>query len=263
MMPFLDELPLWSAPFGLKLLQHIPYRQNMQVLDIGSGTGFPIIELAMRLGRSSRLYGLEPSADAIKRIREKLRFLSIRNVFMIRGSAEAMRLEDDAVDLIVSNNGLNNCTDPAQALIECGRVLRSGGQLIQTFNLPGTMKEFYKVLEEVLKQNNLQNSITLMQEQIATKRRPVSFYIQAGRNAGLTLTNLEEDRFVYQFADADAMLKHFFIQIAFLDSWQKLVPESHRKKVFAQTKIKLNQQARLDGQLTFTIPFALMSWKKK
>lgn len=262
MMPFLDELPLWSAPFGLKLLQHIPYRTKMQVLDIGCGTGFPLIELAMRLGNSSKIYGLDPSAGALTRIREKLRFLEIKHVFLIRGSAEQMPLDDQDMDLIVSNNGLNNCANPEQALTECTRVLRTNGQLIQTFNLPATMKEFYTIFEEVLQQNKLPESIELMHNQIATKRRPVKFYVDTCKNLGLTLTKIEEDVFDYRFADADAMMHHFFIQIAFMDSWQKLVPEPHRKKVFSSVKKRLNEQIRQKGPLKLTIPFALMSWKK-
>jgi hypothetical protein len=60
-----DELPFWSAPFGLKLLDLIDYKPAISAIDIGFGTGFPLIELAMRLGDSSavvspgrRLHGL-------------------------------------------------------------------------------------------------------------------------------------------------------------------------------------------------------------
>ena len=48
-----DELPLWSAPFGLKLLAYIDFRINISAIDIGFGTGFPLTEIALRLGDSS------------------------------------------------------------------------------------------------------------------------------------------------------------------------------------------------------------------
>ena len=56
----LDELPLWSAPFGLKLLDAIEYKPNISALDIGFGNGFPLTELAMRLGETSTVYGIDP-----------------------------------------------------------------------------------------------------------------------------------------------------------------------------------------------------------
>ncbi len=37
---FYDELPLWSASFGLFLLEHVPFRPSMRILDVGAGTGF-------------------------------------------------------------------------------------------------------------------------------------------------------------------------------------------------------------------------------
>jgi arsenite methyltransferase len=42
----IDELPLWSAPFGLRLLKEIKYRKNITVIDIGFGLGFPLLEVA-------------------------------------------------------------------------------------------------------------------------------------------------------------------------------------------------------------------------
>ena len=47
----MDELSLWSARFGLLLLEHVELRSGMQILDLGCGTGFPTFELA-QLGGS-------------------------------------------------------------------------------------------------------------------------------------------------------------------------------------------------------------------
>jgi arsenite methyltransferase len=35
-----DELPLWSAPFGLLLLDRVPMKSGLTILDVGAGTGF-------------------------------------------------------------------------------------------------------------------------------------------------------------------------------------------------------------------------------
>ena len=49
-----DELPIWSAPFGLPLLDAVELRPGLTVLDVGCGTGFPLLELAERLGPGAR-----------------------------------------------------------------------------------------------------------------------------------------------------------------------------------------------------------------
>ncbi|HSR18356.1 MAG TPA: hypothetical protein VLM39_09740, partial [Ignavibacteriaceae bacterium] len=56
----IDELSLWAAPFGLRLLEMMKIRKNISVLDIGSGLGFPLLEIAMRLGDSCKVYGIDP-----------------------------------------------------------------------------------------------------------------------------------------------------------------------------------------------------------
>jgi hypothetical protein len=66
-----DELSFWSAPFGLKLLENINYKQNITALDIGFGAGFPLTEIAMRLGNSSTVYGIDPWKETFKELIRK------------------------------------------------------------------------------------------------------------------------------------------------------------------------------------------------
>jgi len=49
-----DELPLWSAPFGLLMLERIPMQRGLMIVDVGAGTGFLSIELAQRYQLVSR-----------------------------------------------------------------------------------------------------------------------------------------------------------------------------------------------------------------
>ena len=142
-----DELPFWSAPFGLKLLDHIDYKPAITALDIGFGTGFPLTEIALRLGESSTVYGIDPWKEAIKRLNKKIHFYGITNVRIIQGMAESIPLDNDSVDLIVSNNGINNVSDMDKVLSECSRITRTGGQFVQTMNLDKSMFEFYRPVQ--------------------------------------------------------------------------------------------------------------------
>src|SRR6185503_18794171 len=114
-----DELPLWSAPFGLRLLETVRLAPGLTVVDVGFGTGFPLLELARRLGPSARLYGVDPWAAALARARAKALAYGLENVVLLRAVAERLPLRDGRVDLVVSNNGLNNVEDVVRALAEC------------------------------------------------------------------------------------------------------------------------------------------------
>jgi hypothetical protein len=65
-----DETPLWSAAFGMALLDAVDLRPSIAALDVGCRAGFPLIELAQRLGRSSHVHGVDPGF-AVLRITEE------------------------------------------------------------------------------------------------------------------------------------------------------------------------------------------------
>lgn len=259
----LDELPLWSAPFGLKLLESIEYRKGLRVLDIGFGTGFPLTELAMRLGKDAAIFGIDPWGAAVQRAEKKLNVYGIHNVKIIRGSAEMIPLEDRSIDLIVSNNGLNNVQDQAKVLSECARIMTDDGRFIQTMNLEGTMAEFYRVMENVLKINGLDQNVALMHEHIHKKRKPLEQYLKELWSHGFTIHSVMHDSFDYRFADGTAMLEHFFIRLAFLDSWKQIVPAGMAEGIFNQIELELNKISGEKGFLTLSVPFVLIDCRKQ
>ena len=123
-----DELPLWSASFGLLLLKHLELKSNITVLDIGSGAGFPLMELAGRLGDSCKLYGIDHWVNANTRARLKIKNYGLNNVEIIESSAENLPFGNHSVDLVVSNLGINNFENPQRVFEECARVLKKRRQ---------------------------------------------------------------------------------------------------------------------------------------
>ena len=258
-----DECSIWSAPFGLKLLDFIYYKQNISAIDIGFGTGFPLTEIAMRLGESSTVYGIDPWADAIKRAYKKIDYYRIKNIEIFEGVAESIPLLDNSVDLIVSNNGINNVSDINTVISECSRIIKSGGQFVQTMNLDKSMFEFYGQLEKVLTDLNMETEIDLMRQHIYEKRRPLDEMISMIQNHGFIIKELEHDQFTYRFSNGTAMLNHYFIRLAFMDSWIKILPENKLEQIFDTIEMRLNDQARLLNGIRLTIPFVLINAIKK
>jgi len=259
---FYDEVPLWSAPFGLKLLEQVEYRKGIKALDIGFGAGFPLTELAMRLGDSSVVYGIDPWKEATERARKKIRFYGIQNIEIIEGFAESIPLPDHSIDLVVSNNGLNNVSDLEKALSECSRVMKKGGQFIQTMNTEGTMMEFYSGLEKVLSEMHLHEEIEAMHQHIHEKRRPLDEFIPMIQGHGFTVMEIIHDEFAYRFTDATAMFNHYFIRLAFMDSWIRILPEDRVDEIFDRVESRLNEKVGLAGGMKLSIPFVIIDCKK-
>ncbi|MGE5401423.1 MAG: class I SAM-dependent methyltransferase [Ignavibacteriales bacterium] len=259
----IDELPLWSAPFGLKLLDSIVLKKNMTVLDIGSGFGFPSIEVACRLGRCSKVYGIDPWEAAIKRAQKKIDIFKIPNVELILGEAESIPLPDSSVDLIISNNGLNNVQQPDKVFQECSRVAKTGAQFVATYNLSETMKEFYQIFRQVLADHDLNEIIPLLQMHIDRKRPPMAEYEKLFSENNFEICQVEADSFKYRFVDGTAMFDYPFIQYAFMDSWLSLVPEDRVTEVFTEIESRMNNESSKNGEWSLTIPFAIFNAFKK
>lgn len=85
-----DEAPLWSSRFGFLLLDNIKLKPNLTVIDLGSGTGFPLLEIAKRLGNSSKIYGIDPWENANKKAKQKIKEYNLSNVEIVEQSAEKL-----------------------------------------------------------------------------------------------------------------------------------------------------------------------------
>ena len=258
-----DELPFWSAPFGLKLLEHLKLKKNITALDIGFGMGFPLTELAMRLGNSCNVYGIDPWGAGIKRTEKKLKFYGIKNVTLLRGGAENIPLENNTVNLVTSNNGINNVADQDKVLQECSRIMKPGGQFIQTVNLNSSMTEFYEILETVLRDHNLEAEIKKMQDHIYEKRRPLDEYTKLIEKHGFSVIQVIHGRFEYTFNDGTSLFNHYFIRLAFLESWKGIVPEKRHKEIFKKIENIMNLQAEKDGFFKLSVPFVVIDGEKK
>lgn len=240
-----DELPLWSAAFGLLLFANIPLQAKATALDVGCGTGFPLLELAQRLGPGSQVHGLDPWRAGIVRAERKRRHWNIANAHLHLGDAAAMPFRDATFDLIVSNLGVNNFSDAPAALRECRRVLRENGTLALTTNVVGHMRELYEVFATVVDDR-------MRLEEHIQHRATVEKLHTLLDSAGFAVRRVVESAFTMRYATGTALLKHAFIQFGFLPGWQGVVPEADRERVFAELERRLNEIP----PLTLTIPCA-------
>ncbi|MBN1781741.1 class I SAM-dependent methyltransferase [bacterium] len=255
----LDELPLWSAPFGLKLLEVATLKKAIQVLDIGCGSGFPLIEIAQRLGRTSRIFGIDPEKPALERARYKIGVLNIEHVMPLCGTAEQLPFPDRTFDLILSNNGLNNVRDPRSALKECSRVCRPGAQVVISYNLKETMIGFYGLFHRILKAHGLDAETERLKSHILAKRMPLADFKRLLSDSGLTCAASHFNTFHLEFMDGTTMMRHGFISHWFLSNWRNILPEEHRSTVFGALIQALDEMAALKGSLLFKVPFATLN----
>jgi len=250
-----DELPLWSAMFGLLLLRYVPLKANTKILDVGCGTGFPLFELAQRLGPGSVACGLDLWEAAVNRARFKMKVWGIQNVELHIGDASSMPFPDAEFDLIVSNLGINNFADPEMTVRECHRVLKPSGVFALTTNLRGHMKEFYKVFESTLQQLGKTEALPALNKNIE-HRATIPRITDLLNRTGFTLRRVHEETSSMRFVNGSSLFRHYFIQLGFLDGWKGVVDADKQDQVFSLLESNLNEVASREGGLLLTIPMA-------
>ena len=250
-----DDLSAWAAPFGVSLLEAVKLLPGIQALDIGCGTGFPLLELASRLGPLGQVTGLDPSGPALARAKVKAEARGIAGLRFVEAGAEAMPFDDASFDLLVSNNGLNNVGDADLALAECARVARPRAQLVLTANLPGTFALFYELFEMVLEDRGLKAEVEALHAHVRSKRKTAAAWKDLVEGAGFQVRKAREAAFTWSFLNGTALFRHWMIRLAFLPPWADLLPEDQAPELLAFLEGRLNRLALERGGLHLEVPF--------
>jgi len=256
-----DELPLWSAPFGLLMLKRLELRPGLNILDIGSGSGFPIIELSERLGDTCKLYGLDPWSNANKRAIKKINAYKVPNVEIIEGDAEHIPFENAHFDLVISNLGINNFLQPKSVILEIQRVLKPGGRLAITSNLNGHWKEFYSVFYATLKEMGKNDLIPLLKKEEQHRGSPDSILKMFTMNGFIPVKRSRES-FMMNFLNGSAFLNHHFIKLGWLGSWKQLFPADDTIEIFKKLEENLNLYSISNNGLSLTVPIIYIEVEK-
>ena len=112
-----------------RLAPDLPERVNGGVvLDIGTGQGHSLPELAERL-RPSEIHALDPEPDFAARC-DTMRQATPVPVTLHHAHAEHIPLPDASVDLVLCHQTLHHIVDQAAAVTEVFLVLKQGGDLV-------------------------------------------------------------------------------------------------------------------------------------
>jgi arsenite methyltransferase len=247
-----DETSFWSARFGTLLFDHLEIRRGIRGLDVGCGTGFPLIELAHLHGPSSHFTGIDIWGDALERARVKLELHGLTNVDIIETDVASMPFPNAQFDLVTCNIGINNFPDAGAALRECRRVAKTGARLVLTTNAQGHFAALYALLGAILDESGLEaarGALRREQQHRHSKQALMNLLVESG----FTVARCFEQSFAMRFADGSALLRHSLVKW-FLDGWRQAVGAANERWVFDALEARLNAAAERDGCVQMTVP---------
>jgi len=99
------------------------------VLDLGCGAGTDLLIAAQMTGPEGHVIGVDMTTTMLDRVRESARELGIENLELHESLIESLPLQDDSVDVVISNGVIDLVPDKGVVFDEIDRVLRPGGRL--------------------------------------------------------------------------------------------------------------------------------------
>jgi L-amino acid N-acyltransferase YncA/ubiquinone/menaquinone biosynthesis C-methylase UbiE len=99
------------------------------VLDLGSGGGLDVLLSARRVGPSGFVYGLDATIEMVELARRNAAEADVANVEFLHGTIEDIPLEDNSVDVVISNCVLVLAREKDAVFDGIARVLRRGGRV--------------------------------------------------------------------------------------------------------------------------------------
>ncbi|MBW2316603.1 MAG: arsenite methyltransferase [Deltaproteobacteria bacterium] len=103
-------------------------KEGEVVVDLGSGAGMDSFLAARAVGPTGHVIGIDMTDAMLEKARANAKTLDLGNVEFRKGLIEALPLEDESVDVILSNCVINLSPEKDRVWAEAYRVLRPGGR---------------------------------------------------------------------------------------------------------------------------------------
>ncbi len=121
------------------------------VLDLGSGAGFDAFLAAKEVGKTGKIIGVDMTQEMIDKARENAQKYNHNNVEFKLGDIENLPVEDNSIDVIISNCVINLAPNKKRVFEGAYSVLKKSGRMyISDIVLLGELTEDQKSNPDLL-----------------------------------------------------------------------------------------------------------------
>ncbi len=99
-------------------------------VDLGSGRGIDALRLAESVGDEGFVFGVDVSDGMLSKAEKNAIKLGINNVKFIKSELEGIKIDDEVVDLVISNCTINHSLDKQKVWSEIERIMKKGGRFV-------------------------------------------------------------------------------------------------------------------------------------
>lgn len=130
------------------MVQQLEPLEGKRVLDVGSGMGVTVVDLAMRVGPLGKAAGVDFSETMIARATELARSKGVGHIaeFRLADAELGLPYEDETFDAVITECVVNLIPNKQRVIDEIARVLKPGGRIllsdtVEARPMPAEMRE--------------------------------------------------------------------------------------------------------------------------
>ena len=99
------------------------------VVDLGSGAGFDCFIAASKVGEKGKVIGVDMTPEMIEKAKTNAKKIATKNAEFRLGEIENLPIENNSVDIVISNCVINLSSDKTRVFKEVHRALKPGGRI--------------------------------------------------------------------------------------------------------------------------------------
>ena len=168
-------------------------KEGETVLDLGSGAGFDAFLASGKVGKTGHVIGVDMTQEMLEKARLNAAKGDYANVEFRLGEIENIPVDDNSVDVIISNCVINLSPDKKKVFQEAYRVLKPGGRIMVSDIV------LIKPLPEIIK-NSVEAYVGCLAGAVMKEE-----YFSYIKNAGFeSIEILSQDNFPVKLMENDA-----------------------------------------------------------
>jgi ubiquinone/menaquinone biosynthesis C-methylase UbiE len=253
--------PDWRDRFDTLINEQIKLPAEGHFLDVNSGTGAYVIELAERVQGKGEVIGTDPSAERIELSQAKAQVKKTDNVSFEQANATDLPYRDDRFDAVIGDASMAAPDEIEEIVAEMLRVASPGAKVIIKMATRGSFDEFFSIYWEALLGAGIVDEVWGSLETAINERATVSDAESIARRAGLKKVESIFSKESFFFDSGNEFLESPLIKDTFLEEWLSIVPEGRRQDVYDRLAALVDRE-RHDGPFEVSIKATIITGVK-